>query len=144
MTDWFSEALAKYPRIAIAGPSKVGKTTLCERVMDRPVIHTDDFMGMEWSKASEHVVQLANDTPGALVVEGVRVPHALRKGMRVSCVIWLEAMGRYQHDVDKHRKGVGAGSWNIISEWRQANPNVPFLIQGGLQLKRALPVREFP
>jgi hypothetical protein len=144
--DWFSEALKLYPRIAVTGAPRAGKTTLCERVGDRAVIHTDDYMHLEWSEASEHIAELVNNTPGPLVVEGVRVPHALRKGMLVDCVIWLEAMKRYEHDVAKHkrREGMGNAAWTVLSEWRQSHPNVTVIIQGGLSLKNALPVREWP
>lgn len=142
--DWFAEALANFARIAITGASGSGKTTLCQRVNGRDVVHGDDYMHLGWSESSQKMADVVNAIHGPLVVEGVQVPRALRKGMRVDCVIWLERMGRYEHDVDRHRKAQGAGAWTILSEWRQANPRIPFFIQGGIPLKLALPVQEYP
>lgn len=96
LTDWFDEVLAKYPRIAIAGGPRTGKTTLSNRVTDRRVVHTDDFIPMfkgrqdGWSELSRYVCALVNEHEGPILIEGVRTPHALRKGMIVDAVIWLD------------------------------------------------------
>ena len=139
--DWFSEALANWGRIAIAGGPQVGKTTICERVNGRPVFHGDDYIKLGWSESSQKLCDVVNAEAGPLVVEGVQVPRALRKGMRVDVVIWLERMGRYERDGHETMRG---GAWTVLSEWRQANPRVPFLIQAGQPLKAALPVLEYP
>jgi hypothetical protein len=89
--DWFDEILTKYPRIAIAGGPRTGKSTLSNRVQDRRVIHTDDFMRMDWSECSRVVCAIVNEIKGPVCVEGVRVPHAMRKGMQVDVVVWLDS-----------------------------------------------------
>ena len=69
-------------KLGICGGPLTGKTTLAEQwdgVV--PVIHTDDFIELGWSEASERVSQFFDD-PGPYVVEGVAVPRALRKWMR--------------------------------------------------------------
>ena len=90
MSDWLEECLAKYKRIAITGGPRTGKTTLAGRIADRPIVHTDDYKHLDWSECSRYVCALVNEMKGPLVVEGVRVPHALRKGMLVDAVIWLD------------------------------------------------------
>ena len=65
--------------IGITGGPNTGKTTLAQS-MGGPCVHTDDFIGMGWSEASEHVASLFG---GNGLVEGVALPRALRK--------WLDA-----------------------------------------------------
>lgn len=55
----------------------------------RPVIHSDNFNGFEWSEASQKLAEHVNAINGPLLVEGVRVPHAVRKGMKVDVLIVL-------------------------------------------------------
>lgn len=141
MVDFFAEALANFGRIAITGGSGTGKTTLCERVNGRDVVHTDDYMHMEWSEASRAVCEKVNSIHGPVVVEGVRVPHALRKGMRVDCVIWLDT--KYTPHNKKHTQQ-REQMLTIIEQWRQANPQIPFLIPAPLHLRKALPVQIYP
>ena len=63
-------------RVAIAGVPKAGKTTLSAQY-GQGVRHTDDLLeSHNWHDASTEVARWFNQ---ADVVEGVRVPHALRK-----------------------------------------------------------------
>lgn len=91
--------------IFIAGGPGTGKTTLGRAMSESlglPLISTDDFIAMGWSEASEHVAELIAD--GApRIVEGVRVPHILRKALAMRpgvkpCdrVIWLNTVHRAQ------------------------------------------------
>lgn len=70
-------------RIAITGYPGSGKTTLSERMRDENldllIRHTDDLMHMEWSALSQFVVDNWFEEPGPWIVEGVRIPHCLRK-----------------------------------------------------------------
>jgi Fe-S cluster assembly ATPase SufC len=76
-------AKSRRQRIMIAGPSGTGKSTLARAMaaeMGLALIPTDDFMHMEWSAVSQYVADLIAD--GApRIVEGVRVPHVLRKAL---------------------------------------------------------------
>lgn len=68
-------------RIAITGSPKSGKTTYANKLGERlgvNVIHTDDYMDMGWSEASEHAAAVML-RPATVVTEGVAVPRALRK-----------------------------------------------------------------
>lgn len=67
-------------RLGVTGGPKTGKTTFA-RLSGERVVHTDDFIDMGWSEASEHVATLLDD-PGSWVVEGVALPRALRKWLK--------------------------------------------------------------
>lgn len=73
-------------RIAIAGGPRTGKTTLAAKLDEggngKHVYHTDSVKDEDWSQASLIASRWFDEVDGPLIVEGVRVPHALRK--------WLE------------------------------------------------------
>ena len=88
MTTEFDKILARHKRIAIVGGPRTGKTTLVEEVMGRRIIHTDDFMDLEWKEVPDAIieeVELLDD----FVVEGVQAARALRKGMEVDAVVFI-------------------------------------------------------
>lgn len=84
----FDTLLAEHNRIAIVGGPKVGKTTLCRRVNDRPVFGTDSLMGLPWSEAPHAIIDQCQGIT-RFVVEGVQTARALRKGLRVDCIVQL-------------------------------------------------------
>jgi len=61
-------------RVAVAGFPKAGKTTSFPHAL-----HTDDVMHAGWEEASDIVRTWFESPDPHLCVEGVRVPHALRK-----------------------------------------------------------------
>lgn len=116
--------IADYPRLAITGPPSCGKTTLTLKLDDgkRTVFHNDDFKHLDWSEASERVAKDINECDGPLIVEGVTVPRALRKGMKVDAVLWLHK----PHIEQKPGQVVmGRGMETVLKEWRTSNPGVP-------------------
>ena len=129
-SDWFLDTLRQYPaaRIAIAGGPRTGKTTLSARVTDRPVYHGDDHIALGWSQASEALAAQVNASVGPLLVEGVQVPRALRKGMAVDVVIWLERPYVAQ---TPEQSIMGKGCRTVFDEWRAANPAVPVVFHDG-------------
>lgn len=139
MSDWFTEALARYGRVAITGAPKSGKTTICQRVDQtvRPLIHGDDYLHLGWSESSQKMADIVNAIRGPMVVEGVQVPRALRKGMLVDVVVWLDRHDKWAH---QGHETMGKGAWTVLGEWRALHPQVPVLIQTGLTLRNALPV----
>ena len=116
----------QYPRLAITGAPKTGKTTLARKLDDgkRRLFHNDDFKHLEWSAASEHIAKEVNEHDGPCIVEGVTVPRALRKGMRVDAVLWLSKPYREQK---AGQVAMGKGCQTVLREWRQANPEVPVI-----------------
>jgi hypothetical protein len=113
-----------YPRLAITGAPSTGKTTLTLKLDDgtREVFHNDDFKHLEWSKASEHIAKEINDCDKPLIVEGVTVPRALRKGMKVDAVIWLS---KPHIEQKPGQVAMGKGCQTVLNEWRQSQPGVP-------------------
>jgi hypothetical protein len=83
------DALVRFPRVAITGAPRVGKTWLASSYgTDREVIHTDTWQGVEWAKQPELIVAACSPLHRFLL-EGVQVPRALRKGLVVDALIWL-------------------------------------------------------
>lgn len=121
--DWLAEALAKYPRIAIAGGPKVGKTTLSQQVADRPVIHTDDWIEAPWEDVPHIVIAACKDKP-RYVVEGVQVPRALRKGLEVDAVVWLDQP--FAH-LNPRQVGMAKAVQTVLDGWRAQNKHVAIL-----------------
>lgn len=134
----FKRVFDQFQRVAIAGAPKVGKTTLSNMVTDRPILRTDDHRQGDWSKNSEGVMITVNSTPGPLVIEGVRVPHALRKGMKVDAVIYLT-----QPKAEQTSKQISMGKAcrTVFNEWRFAHPDVPVFAE---PLEQYSPFEEEP
>lgn len=83
------ELLKRYDRIGITGAPKAGKSTLTARIRDRAVLHTDDWIDAGWAEAPLEVIKAAALQPTLLVVEGVIVPRAIRKGLPLDALLWL-------------------------------------------------------
>jgi adenylate kinase family enzyme len=70
-------------RIAITGGPRTGKTTFADRLGEErglTVTHTDSFMDLGWSEASQAVCDHMRGQASG-IVEGVAVPRALRKAL---------------------------------------------------------------
>ena len=107
------------PRVAIAGVPRAGKTTLAVvHGGRRPLVHTDDSIDREgWSERSSSLVrELAG--LDSFVVEGMRVPHALRKGLSVDVVIWLPTA---REKLEPGQESMGKGADTVFREWRRAD-----------------------
>lgn len=85
----FKEILNKYNRVAIAGGSKTGKTTLSSQCADRPIYHTDDDVTTPWADIPGVVLGKVSKLGTKYLVEGCQVPRCLRKGLEVDAVVWL-------------------------------------------------------
>ncbi len=124
--QWFKGVLAKYERIAICGGPRAGKSTLSMLALGtgKHVIHSDDYMALDWSEASAELARVANNTRGGLVVEGVAVPRALRKGLRVDCVVWLDEP---LEPLTKGQQSMRKGCMTVFADYYRDNKNVPVL-----------------
>lgn len=126
LPTWLPPLLRIYPRIAITGGPKAGKSTLAALVKTRPIIHTDDFAKLGWSEASAAVVKHCNELPPYFLVEGVAVPRALRKGLKVDCVIWLVGA----HDtLTVPQESMAKACKTVFEEWRGLNPDAIVVIR---------------
>ena len=85
MPSW-DDLLARYDRIAICGGPVTGKSILTDATTDRPVIHSDDMLGMTWSSHSQAVRDKAAQHE-RFVVAGVAADRAIRKGLEVDCIV---------------------------------------------------------
>ncbi len=120
------EALA-VPRLAVAGGPRTGKTTLAAKLAARAQIHTDDLMALPWADVPPAVIAEC-DRHGALVVEGVQVARALRKGLQVDAVIW---MGRPHVALSEGQERMAKGVQTVFQEWLTANAGrIPVVTHG--------------
>jgi len=121
--------LATYDRVAIVGGPRTGKTTLSERVNaelkdDRFVLHNDDLLkSFDWTSAPFGIIErLAPYT--RFVVEGVQTARALRKGLKVDAVIYLDDPKVLRN---KGQVSMAKGIATVFAEWRAAHPFVPLV-----------------
>ncbi len=125
-------------RIAIAGGPRVGKTTLGlrlhELLPERRLLHTDDLIDrMSWSEVSDFIVRdLAGDP---WIVEGVRVAHALRKGLQADLVIWLD---RPWVPLTPGQASMSKAVRTVYEEWRR-NRGTTEVISGSEAWERLEP-----
>jgi len=56
------------------------------------------------------------------VIEGVQVPRALRKGLVVDAVLWLDTP---LADRSKGQDSMAKGVASVFAEWRSTMPHVP-------------------
>ncbi len=107
--------MAKHRRIAIVGGPKSGKTAVAMFVNDRKVVHTDDFKDTHgWSEASEYIVNTLNESEEPFVVEGVRVAHALRKGLEVDAVLVLVCA---RQPLSEGQRRMEKATHTVLNQW---------------------------
>jgi hypothetical protein len=128
LAAWFRDIVRRYPRVAICGGPKTGKTTLSAYDLTE-TIHTDDYIGScRWEDVPERVIRDAGDRP--IIVEGVQAARALRSGLAVNAAIWLDVPR-----VPRSRKQeiMAAGVRIIFCEWQQAHNSTPVFtpMEGG-------------
>ncbi len=110
----FSDILSRFPRVAIIGGARTGKTSLSLAVSDRPVIHTDDFIDRGWENSPAAVLSAASPH-SRFVVEGVTAARALRDGLEVDAVVHLT---RVKTRLTARQRGLNKGTETIIRDWR--------------------------
>lgn len=124
---WFRSALARYPRIAIAGGPRTGKSSLVSNVTDRFVLHTDDLIGEKWEDVPG-VVRLRLAGKPSFVVEGVQVPRALRRGLVVDAVVWMRSA---KVALTSGQRVMAKAVGTVFEDWRAINAGrVPVLMEG--------------
>lgn len=117
-----------YPRLAIAGGSCCGKTTMAWHIFgrfpDRKLFVHDDFKRFEWPVVP-HAMIAAAQAETRFVIEGVNVARALRKGMKVDAVIYL-----YKPRVPRIKGQItqAKGIHTVLSEWREGDRETPVFV----------------
>lgn len=126
-----TDEAARLSRIAIVGPPKHGKTTLADKIANgRPIIRTDDIdlelkrdrpeltPADRWALVSTLTV-IRCERLSEFVVEGVRVAHALRKGLAVDAVCWCD-VPREGFDPTRHTATARSVA-SVFRDWRAMN-----------------------
>jgi hypothetical protein len=95
------DALSRFARVAITGGPRVGKTWLASTYgLDREVVHTDTWQGVQWDQQPALIVA-ACEPLQRFLLEGVQVPRALRKGLKIDALIWLDTPAATQTPAQK-------------------------------------------
>lgn len=118
----FEEILREFPRVAIAGGPRVGKTTLAASATDRPVIGTDAYRSHAWEFIPAKVIADV-EKHHSFVLEGVQVARALRKGLRADAVVYM-GLPKVT-DLLPGQVSMAKGVETVLREWRSSNPDVP-------------------
>lgn len=115
----FDALLAQYPRIGIAGAPRTGKTTLSQQAATRrKVIGTDAYQDMEWSEIPHRMIA---DVAGLnmFLIEGVMVGRALRKGLELDALVYLDQPMVAQ---SSGQQAMGKGINTILRDWVAKTP----------------------
>lgn len=116
-TDALAKLLDTFARIGIVGGPRTGKTMLGSQVLDRPVICTDQFRHVGWPDVPLAVIAHC-DPIQSFVVEGVQVARALRAGLQVDAVLYLDTP---QAEQTKAQRAMGKGIATVFADWRARN-----------------------
>lgn len=150
--DQFLAVLKMFPRVAITGGPRMGKSTLTKLVTDRPVIHSV-VEGEQVDAAPGSILVVGgyeSDTPAKLiaaveglpsfVVEGVQVSRALRgpedqdgnrlPGMVVDAVVYMQRPKVPIEDLKVGQVRQAKNTRSIFDEWHAKNEHVPVLFEG--------------
>ncbi len=118
MPLWLIGVSIAYRKIAIFGGPGVGKTTMSKLFTDRPVLGTDDYQTMAWEDIPGALIERTSGMGKSFLVEGVQVARALRKGLQVDAVIYLETQRR--PDPLPGQLAMAEGIATVFSEWRES------------------------
>jgi len=113
-------ALQAHGRIAIVGGPRSGKTTLAQLVIDRPVIHTDMFRHLPWGDVPGTIIRACAVQP-RFVVEGVQIARALRAGLQVDAIIYLDDP---KAELTKGQMAMQKAIATVFNEWRACHREV--------------------
>ena len=87
----FQRILDEHARVVLAGAVRSGKSLLLDGVKPgREVLKTDDVRGrVDWENLPEFLAAGLRDVP-RFILAGMLAPHALRAGLEVDAVVWIE------------------------------------------------------
>ena len=121
------EALLRdHARVAIVGAPRTGKTWLADHAeleaarAGRRVLYSDDFKHLAWADVPAAIIKACEMLPRFLL-EGVQVARALRRGLEVDAVMYLDDPKAPQL---VGQKIMGKGIATVFDEWRAARPTV--------------------
>ncbi len=125
----FQDLLDEFPRVALAGVVRSGKSLLLDGVFqERLFFHTDSLQraGLAFREYPAVVLELLGRV-SRFVVAGMQVPRILRKGLEVDVVVWLNTpLG----SLTPKQLSFSKGARTIFHTWRRAHPEVPAYFVG--------------
>lgn len=112
----FQEILDTYPRVLLSGAVRSGKSLLLgETAPGREVFHTDRLRGgVEFVRFGETVRDLLGRVP-RFVLAGNVAPQALKSGLMVDAVVWIERSR-------DPACGVSPNLRRLVEDWEAGHP----------------------
>jgi dephospho-CoA kinase len=125
----FLEILREHKRVGIVGGPRTGKTTLASLVRDRPVIGTDRFKDeVSWDDTPASIIAEA-EKHESVVIEGVMVARALRKGLPLDAIIYLTRPKVDESELKQGHRSMAKGVQTVFREWRAGHLDVPVFVE---------------
>jgi len=120
--------LEKYDRVALTGVVNSGKSLLLDYadIGGRKVVHTDDLRETPFE---EKPARIKDELEGEdkFILAGMQVPRALRKGLEVDAVVWLNLPRKR---LTARQAGFSKGARTVLDKWRKENPAIPVFWSG--------------
>ena len=124
----FVRILEGHKRVALTGVVNSGKSLLLDYadLAGRKVVHTDDLRETPFE---EKPARIQEELEGLreFIVAGMQVPRALRKGLEVDAVVWIN---NPRTRLTPRQRGFSKGARTILDKWRHENPDIPVFWSG--------------
>lgn len=86
----FRRVLKKYDRIAMGGIPMSGKSLFLLECKDRPIVHTDDYIGKGGGWEGDAALAAAACTGhNRYLLVGIRATGCIRNGLNAEVLVWL-------------------------------------------------------
>jgi hypothetical protein len=117
-----------HKRVALTGVVNSGKSLLLDYadLAGRKVVHTDDLRETPFEEKPARI-QEELEGEDEFIVAGMQVPRALRKGLEVDCVVWLNLPRKR---LTTRQAGFSKGARTILDKWRRENQDIPVFWSG--------------
>lgn len=109
--------LDAHPRVALLGGPDSGSKELAHTICEgRPIFYASDYDRGDWKGIPGAIRDALTSIDSFLLVGGVHVARALRKGLEVDGILYLD-----------HRDRLSSQTNTIFMEWRRTHLLVPVI-----------------
>jgi hypothetical protein len=118
--DRLADLLAECDRVVVFGGPNVGKSTLCEGMVDdRALVQTDDWKGEPWDDVPR-LAKAACERHSRFVLEGVRALGAVREGLQIDGLLYLTLP---KDELSKGQASMVKACETKMKRWWRARPS---------------------
>lgn len=118
--------LEAHPRVCLIGPPASEPLATLEGIdlQHRLLLRASEHSAQEWSSVPDSIIRALERFDSFLLVGGVHAARALRKGLEVDAVVYLDnALGSRVPIQDGGAKQVNS----IFAEWRRSHLTTPVI-----------------